>query len=392
MSSTFNIQASEGWDISVENNEVILNFSLASGVSEIGPQGPQGPQGPEGPQGPPGLDTELTEADRIQTGLDRIQTGLDAEATAADRTQTGLDRVQTGLDVIATAADRVQTGLDVIATGDDRVQTGADRIQTGLDAQATDDDRNQTGLDAIATAADRVQTGLDVIAANEAKDDAESAAAAVANNVDFTGTTENDLLQADALGVFVPKSPTLVNKSLTPFLNSPLLPYLNPNRLESDWGNTTDAQSQGSSQPYTLVDGYKTLLMNASFGTMEFSFIVGGSDVSNFFNFAIMNDENNYYFFRFDRSKFQLSQKIDGVTTLLQTTNIPLSITSRVYVQKVTLAWTFDSSTITNFSFGGRTINRDFNGNTSSPIITRNSVVRLGFLTTTGNVNYLITS
>lgn len=50
----------------------------------------------------------------------------------------------------AAQADRVQTGLDRVATGADRVQTGADRTQTGLDRVATGGDRTQTGLDRAA--------------------------------------------------------------------------------------------------------------------------------------------------------------------------------------------------------------------------------------------------
>jgi len=67
-------------------------------------------------------------------------------------------------------ADKVQTGLDRIATAADRVQTGQDKVATAAD-------RVQTGLDKVATAADRVQTGLDVISSDSNADRAEAAAA-----------------------------------------------------------------------------------------------------------------------------------------------------------------------------------------------------------------------
>lgn len=97
-----------------------------------------GRRGPQGPQGVPGQDTELTAADRLQTGLDVV-------ATAADR-------VQTGLDAVATAADRVQTGLDAVATAGDRVQTGLDVIAAAAALDAFDD--RYLGAKAVAPAVD----------------------------------------------------------------------------------------------------------------------------------------------------------------------------------------------------------------------------------------------
>ena len=238
----------------------------------------------------------------------------------------------------------------------------------------------------------RDESELSAINALASENAAELAKDEIISKIDFTGAITGDLLEQNAVGVYVPKSLQALNKSLTPYLESPLLPYLNPDRLSSDWGNSTDTASKGQGQSYTLVDGYKSLLMTAFNGTMEFSFPVGSSDSSNFFNFAIMVDADNYYFFRFDRTKLQLSQKINGVVTLIQTTTIALNSTSRNYIQKTTLAWTFDPVNTDRISFGGRTVNVNFTGSATSAILKRDTVLRLGFLTTTGNINYLITN
>jgi hypothetical protein len=251
-----------------------------------------------------------------------------------------------------------------------------------LQAESARDESELSAINALASENSAITSASEALAS---KDE-------IVSKIDFTGAVTGDLLERNAVGVYVPKSLQALNKSLTPYLESPLLPYLNPDRLLSDWGNTTDTASKGQGQSYTLVDGYKSLLMTAFNGTMEFSFAVGSSDSSNFFNFAIMVDADNYYFFRFDRTKLQLSQKINGVVTLIQTTTITLNGSSRNYMQKITLAWTFDPVNTDRFNFGGRTVNVNFTGIATSAILKKDTVLRLGFLTTTGNINYLITN
>ena len=307
--------------------------------------------------------TEPNKANVIIKPADSILSEQYRNEALAFRNQAAGFASQTQADAVQTALDRVQTGLDVIATGEDRVQTGADRIQTGLDATATADDRNQTGLDAIATAADRVQTGLDVIAANEAKDDAEAAAAAVANNVDFTGAEDGDLLQKES-GIYVPKNPILVNKSLVPFLNSPLAGLVDLdnvfawdsfNRADGAIGTADSGQTwQNLSGLDYLISGNKAQAANANephisaiertqFQTDSFGGAGSGGIRSSFFNGATSGTFNaigifigkdiDNYFAVYNRSRrITVQQTINGVTsTILTGTDFTTAINFGIY-------------------------------------------------------------
>ena len=285
--------------------------------------------------------TEPNKANVIIKPADAVLSEQYRNEALAFRNQAAGFASQTQADAVQTALDRVQTGLDVIATGEDRVQTGEDRNQTGLDAQATAADRVQTNLDAIATVADRVQTGLDVIAANEAKDDAEAAADAVANNVDFTGAEDGDLLQRES-GIYVPKSPTLVNKSLVPFLNSPLAGLIDlDNVFAWDSFNRADGAlgTSDSGQAWNILSGNFSISNNSATSTTNGSIATINTGVGNicirstfiegsagFVGRALVigKDINNYFELATTGNTLSIRKIIGGVLTTVATLqNLP---------------------------------------------------------------------
>ena len=161
-------------------------------------------------------DTVDTAADVVAAEADKVQTGLDRIAVAADLVQTNQDTIDTAADLVATAQDVIDSGLNagtattkaaegvttynntlaifgdaaavqaaVDATAADLVATNQDTIDTAADLVATNQDTIDTAADRVQTGLDRVQTGLDVIG---------TAADLVATNQD-TIDTAADLVQ-----------------------------------------------------------------------------------------------------------------------------------------------------------------------------------------------------
>lgn len=298
--------------------------------------------------------TNVTTSVEIEAGYDLFEVVI-FEGSEENARQYAIEAALSAADALDYAnqaeADKVQTGLDRIATGADAIATSADRVQTGLDADATAADVVQTGLDRIATAVDRVQTGLDVIAADlsasnalDSENAAELAASTIVDKIDFTGAVEGDLYRVNALGVAVPINETEFLKSKVPFLNSPLAGFLDLDNLFA-WDsfsrpNTASTLIADSGQSYIQFSGssglriennyaYKNnfsdiIGVNTGFGSVRFVNNVRIRPANSNNSFIIGKDANNYIFYEFNSSLgdgIRVSIVIGGVATLLSAQN-----------------------------------------------------------------------
>ena len=100
---------------------------------------------------------------RDQAEADKVQTGLDRVAVAADLVATNQDTIDTAADLVATNQDTIDTAADLTLTNADVVLTHADVVLTHADVVLAEADKVQTGLDKVATNADVVLTNADVV-------------------------------------------------------------------------------------------------------------------------------------------------------------------------------------------------------------------------------------
>jgi hypothetical protein len=112
------------------------------------------------------------EADKVQTGLDRVATAADVVLAEADKVQTALDRIATAADKVATNADVVLTAADVVLAEADRVSTAASASTATTQAstattKASEAATSATGASSSASSATTAQA-----AAESARDSA----------------------------------------------------------------------------------------------------------------------------------------------------------------------------------------------------------------------------
>lgn len=151
---------------------------------------------------------------------------------------------------------------------------------------------------------------------------------------------ENDLLQANGLGVFEAKSTTLVNKSLTPFLNSPLggrIKYVNLLAWDSfTRANENPITTLDSGQSYVNLigtTGFKVVTNNGAnavtggnsigvawgLGSVRLDGLIKLNSLSSIpslqSSFIIMKDIDNFFEIAFGWQRLIINKTIAGVTT-----------------------------------------------------------------------------
>jgi hypothetical protein len=167
-----------------------------------------------------------------------------------------------------------------------------------------------------------------------------TSAAASINQIDFTGANNGDLLQRES-GVFVPKSPTLVNQSKVPFANSPLFAYNGGGEIIA-WDNSFNKPNENprtttdSGHIYTRLSGTGNIqISNGKLSKTNVSdiFVVNTGGVGSVefktwcrvqpgnrpSTFIIGKDIDNYIFYQIGTSNTILSVVIGGVTTNIYT-------------------------------------------------------------------------
>ena len=320
-----------------------------------------------------------------------------ANQAEADKVQTGLDRIATAADVITTTEKANQTELDAVATA-------ADRVQTGLDKTATGADRVQTGLDKTASAT----SASNALASENA---AELAASQIVDKIYFAGAVEGDLYRVNSAGVAIPYKPPLsfenIRHKLAPIaypdgalvfyddfitgsgeLNGRVSPTgqvwntINLNNSATITGVFQVKKGAAVQESDLPLDVVATIPFTSSLNGIMLEGLFGKSSFNaTAMGFVIFNSVGDYILFYIDRNRIVI-KRISGISTTLVTSpalNFPNEgiNASSIFNAKISIIKT--SETQYNVGFGANGLDFGYIITDAQAINVLNSPSKIGF-------------